>query len=108
MSDFLALVATPIGAVLHLSAFLSIVAFGGLLWRIFGRLGASRTVVTIVTGLLAALEFIVALGTARRAALGGELNEAHWFILAHTVVVLWLVVEWDRIPAQHPTERTTL
>lgn len=101
MSDFLeALSGAPW---LHLTAALCVVAFAGLLWRLFGRLNASRTLVTATTALLAALELLVALAAARRAAIGGPFNEAQWFVLAHAVVVIGLVIAWDRVP--NPIER---
>lgn len=95
----------PYGIHRHVSALLCILAFAGLVWRLVGRLNASRTLVSALTALLAALELIVALGSARRAAIGGPFNEAQWFVLAHAVVVLVIVATWDRIPQHDPLGR---
>lgn len=72
-------------------------AFGGLLWRLIGRFTVSFTMARIVVGLLAALELIVALGTARAAALGVPLNEAQYAITVHALIVLAVVAYWPRL-----------
>lgn len=75
-------------------------AFGGLVWRLLGRWQVSFTMARIVVILLASLELIVALGTARRAALGGPLNEAQYAVMVHALIVLAVVALWPRLLPQ--------
>lgn len=89
--------ASPHSALLHLNAILCTVAFAGLLWRLIGRWPLSYPLARIIVVLFAALELIVALGTARRAALDAPFNEAQYAILLHAVVTLFVVVVWPRL-----------
>lgn len=72
-------------------------AFAGLLWRLVGRWEVSFRMARIVVTLLAVLELIVALGTARAAALNVPLNEAQYAITAHALVTLTVVGLWPRL-----------
>lgn len=69
-------------------------AFAGLLWRLIGRWPVSYPLARTVVGLFAALEFIVALAVTRRAALGGEWNEATALVLIHGVITCGVVIFW--------------
>ena len=81
-------------------------AFGGLMYRLVGRFLVTYPLARCVVGLFAALELIVALGTARRATLGGPLNEAQYFVMGHAVITLIVVVMWVRlIPENAPESR---
>lgn len=106
MTAFLDALQAPGGVIRHVTALLCILAFAGLMWRLLATLGATRTLVSAVTALLAVLELVVGLGAARRAALGGPVNEALYAILVHAVLVLALVIAWNRLP--NPAERSDL
>lgn len=80
-------------------------AFAGLLWRLVGRWQVSFRMARIIVMLLAALELIVALGTARAAALDVPLNEAQYAISGHALVVLVVVVLWPRLLPRSWTPR---
>lgn len=88
---------TPVDVLAQANAVLSTAAFAGLLWRLFGRWPMMTRFATIIVGLLASLELIVAMAVARRAALGGEFNEVQLLILAHTVATLAVVATWPAL-----------
>lgn len=96
---------------LHLNYVLCALAFAGLVWRLVGRWSLSYTLGKVIVSLFTVLELIVAIATARRAALGGPFNEAQYAIMLHAVAVIALVVLWpwllDRDPPKphHPVHR---
>lgn len=97
MTDFLDALQAPGGLVRHISAVVCIVAFGMTLWRLFGRWRQSGVLLRWVAGLLAALELVVACATARAAALQAPLNEAQYAIIAHALVVVFVMTRWRRL-----------
>lgn len=80
-------------------------AFAGLLWRLVGRWEVSFRMARIIVTLLAVLELIVALGTARAAALDVPLNEAQYAISVHALITLGVVVLWPRLLPRSWTPR---
>ena len=83
---------------------LCIAAAGGLVWRFIGRWMISWPLARWVVGLFAALEFIVAMGTAYRAAAGGPFNPVQYVITVHALTTLCIVVIWPSITTTKPTK----
>jgi hypothetical protein len=83
----------------NVNVLLCTLVFAGLLWRMIGRWTISFPLGRWIVGLLAALEFIVALGTAARAAVGGAFNPAQYLITLHGLIALAVVAYWPRIAA---------
>lgn len=90
----------------HVIALACLVAFGALLWRLVGWWDELNGLGRVVTFLLAFIEFILAVGLARRAAIGGPFNEAAYVVLAHAVAVIVAMVAWPRLKALTPERRT--
>lgn len=80
-------------------------AAGGLLWRLIGRWMISWALAKWVVSLFAALEFLVAIGTAYRAAAGGPFNPVQYIITIHAILTLAIIAIWPQIsntkPIQH-------
>lgn len=72
-------------------------AAGGLIWRFIGRWMISWPLAKWVVGLFAALEFIVALGTAFRAAAGGPFNPVQYIITIHALLTLLIIAIWPSL-----------
>lgn len=79
------------------NAILCTLVFAGLLWRMIGRWALSYPLGRVAVALFAALELIVALGTANRAAIGGPFNPAQYAITVHALVSLVLIAVWPRL-----------
>lgn len=79
------------------NAVLCTLAFTGLVWRLVGQWPVTRPFARTIVLLLASLELFVALGSARRAALGGEFNEVFVALLVHAVATLVVVAIWPRL-----------
>lgn len=87
------------------NALLTTVVFAGLLWRLIGRWPLSSWLSRCVLMLFAAIELIVALSTARAAALGAPFNEGQYAITVHSAATLLVIVAWPRL--LDPTGRRT-
>lgn len=81
----------------HINAALCTIAFAGLLWRLIGRWTLSFPLARLLVALFATLELIVALASARRAQIGGPLNEAIYLIMAHAIVTIVVIILWPRL-----------
>lgn len=97
MNDVLVALDTPADVVRHVSALLCLLAFGGMMWRLIGWWDVLRPLSRYGLTLFAVLLLIVGLGSARRAALGGPLNEAQLFIILHAVATLVFLAAWPRL-----------
>lgn len=81
----------------HLSAALTTLAFAGLLWRLVGKGDLLLPLGRLIVALLTVAELLFALGTARRAVIGGPLNEAQYVVIVHAVAILVVILAWDRL-----------
>ena len=86
-------------AIRFVSVLLCTAVVAGLLWRMIGRWSLSFPLGRAVVALWAALELIVALGTAARAQLGGPFSPAQYLIIGHSLASLALIVYWPRLRA---------
>lgn len=88
-----------------LNVLLCSAVFGGLLWRLIGRYSVSFPLARWITGLFATLEFIVAMGTAFRAAVGGPFNPIQFVITVHCIVTLMVIWKWPTLMRAVKIER---